>query len=179
MAAPVVYHDVAPGADLHGQLFAGKKFWVAQRVGSRPRYLDLITSNGGEVVPLEKKADYLVADHARGDCPPGSVSYTFIDESIDKGEIQDPEKHRAGPPEGTARAPGSLSRAPKATRAAYTAEEDRILYKWVQDHQGTRGLASGNEIYKQLEKLVCPRPALARCVLIEETVPEAYVAVMA
>jgi hypothetical protein len=137
MAAPIVYHDVAPGADLHGQLFAGKKFWVAQRVVSRPRYLDLIRSNGGEIVPLEKKADYLIADHATHHCPPASISYTFIDESIAKGEIQDPAKHRAGPPEGTARAPGSLSRAPKATRAAYTSEEDRVLYKWVHDHQGT------------------------------------------
>ncbi|KAL1610669.1 hypothetical protein SLS60_002339 [Paraconiothyrium brasiliense] len=152
MAAPVVYHDVAPGANLHGQLFAGKKFWVAQRVFSRSRYLDLIRSNGGEVVLLEKKADYLIADHVRKDCPPGSISYTFIDDSIEKGEIQDPESHRAGPPEGTARAPGSMSRPAKGTRTSYTAEEDRILYKWVHDCINNGGLANGNAIYKQLEE---------------------------
>ncbi|OAG00180.1 uncharacterized protein CC84DRAFT_1169025 [Paraphaeosphaeria sporulosa] len=152
MAAPVVYRDVAPGADLHGQLFAGKKFWVAQRVSSRQRYLDLIRSNGGEIVLLERKADYLIADHASIHCPPGSISYTFIDESVEKGELQDPEGHRAGPSEGTARAPGSLSRPAKGTRVAYTPEEDRILYKWVHDSGKAGGLASGNEIYKQLEK---------------------------
>ncbi|KAF2438255.1 hypothetical protein P171DRAFT_437314 [Karstenula rhodostoma CBS 690.94] len=152
MAAPVVYRDVAPGADLHGQLFAGKKFWVAQRVVSRPRYLDLIRSNGGEVVLLEKKADYLIADHARHDCPPGSISYTFIDESIEKGELQDPEGHGAGLSEEPARAPGSLSRPAKTTRNRYTLEEDRILYKWVNDSKNAGKLTSGNEIYKQLEK---------------------------
>jgi len=155
MAAPVVYQNVAEGANLNGQLFAGKKFWVAQRVFARSHYLNLIKSNGGEVVLLEKKADYLIADHVRRDSPPGSVSYTFIDESIEKGEIQDPENHRAGPPEGTARAPGSMSRPTKGTRAAYTAEEDIILYKWVHDSTSAGKLANGNEIYKQLEKQVC------------------------
>ncbi|KAL5403735.1 hypothetical protein PMIN03_009666 [Paraphaeosphaeria minitans] len=152
MSAPIVYHDVVPGADPHGQLFAGKKFWVAQRVFSRQRYLDLIRSNGGEVVLLERKADYLIADHASFHCPPGSISYTFIDKSVEKGELQDPEGHLAGPSEDTARAPGSLSRPAKSTRAAYTAEEDMILYKWVYDRGKAGGVASGNEIYKQLEK---------------------------
>lgn len=161
MAAPVVYSDVAPGADLHGQLFAGKKFWVAQRVFYRSRYLDLIRSNGGEVVLLEKKADYLIADHARNDCPPGSISYTFIDDSIEEGELQDPERHRAGPSEGTARAPGSLSTPARTTRAGYTTEEDRILYKWVHDSEKAGGLTSGNEIYKKLEKKVGSGTSLA------------------
>ena len=151
MAAPIVYTDVAEGANVTGQLFAGKKFWVGQRVPSRTRYVDEIKSNGGEVVQLERQADYLIADHVRRDCPPGSISYTFIEKSIEKGAIQDTEDHLAGPPKGTARDGGSISRPAKGGRKAYTAEEDRILYKWVRDHEKLGGSASGNEIYKQLE----------------------------
>ncbi|KAF2123926.1 hypothetical protein P153DRAFT_371245 [Dothidotthia symphoricarpi CBS 119687] len=151
MAAPIVYDDVAEGTTLDGQLFAGKKFWVAQRVPSRTRLLDLITSNGGEVVMLEKKADYLIADHWRKDCPAGSISYTFVDKSIEKGELEDPEDHRAGPRLGEAREPGSISRPAKGGRAPYTPDEDRILYKWVRDAEAAGGQSSGNEIYKQLE----------------------------
>lgn len=154
MAAPIVYDNVAEGADLHGELFAGKKFWVAQRVPSRNRYLHSIKSNGGVVVLSEKKADYLIADHCRRDCPPGSISYTFIEESIKNGEIATPEDHRAGPQVGETREAGSV-RPAKGTRAMYTAEEDVILYKWVRDNGGEHGSAMGNEIYKQLEKKVC------------------------
>jgi hypothetical protein len=153
MATRVVYDDVVEGASetLQGQLFAGKKFWVAQRVPSRNRYLESIRSNGGQIVMIEKKADYIIADHYRRDCPAGSLSYTFIEKSIERGEVVDPEDHRAGPQAGTSREVGSSSRPTKGTRAAYTLEEDRILYKWVQDHERQGGSASGNEIYKELE----------------------------
>ncbi|KAL6709881.1 hypothetical protein ACN47E_000666 [Coniothyrium glycines] len=153
MAAPTVYQDVAEGVRLEGvgQLFAGKKFWVAIRVPSRNRLIDDIKANGGEVVPLEKKADYLIADHLRRDCPPGSLSYEFVDQSLRDGALRDPAEHRAGPPLGEAREPGSISRPAKVGRRPYTADEDRILYKWVRDAEGLGGSASGNEMYKQLE----------------------------
>ncbi|CAO2647617.1 Nn.00g085390.m01.CDS01 [Neocucurbitaria sp. VM-36] len=153
MAAPTVYQDVAEGIELEGlgQLFTGKRFWVAQRVPSRNRVLDDIKANGGEVVLLEKNADYLIADHFRRDCPPGSISYEFVEKSIQQGEIRDSEDHRCGPPLGEAREPGAINRPAKGGRATYTAEEDRILYKWVRDAEIAGGLASGNEIYKQLE----------------------------
>ncbi|KAF1829522.1 hypothetical protein BDW02DRAFT_145981 [Decorospora gaudefroyi] len=153
MAGPTVYKDVADDLDFTpgGKLFTGQKFWVAQRVPSRNRLLDEIKANGGEVVLLERKADYMIADHFRRDCPPGSISYEFVDKSIKQGELQDPENHMAGPPLGQAREPGAISQPTKSGRAAYTAEEDRILYKWVRDSTSERGgLASGNEIYKQL-----------------------------
>lgn len=157
MAAPTVFQDVAEGVELEGmgRLFAGKKFWVAQRVPSRNRLLDDIKANGGEIVLLEKKADYLIADHFRRDCPPGSISYEFVDRSIRDGALRDPEDHRAGPPLGEVREVGSTSRPAKGGRTPYTAEEDRILYKWVRDAEIAGGLASGNEIYKQLEAKVC------------------------
>ncbi|KAF1850233.1 uncharacterized protein K460DRAFT_269715 [Cucurbitaria berberidis CBS 394.84] len=153
MAAPTIYHNVAEGVELErqGQLFAGKKFWVAQRMPTRLHVLQDIKANGGEVVLVEKLADYLIADHCRRDCPPGSISYEFVDKSIEQGQIQDPEDHRCGPRVGEAREPGALNRPAKGGRAAYTAEEDRILYKWVSDAAAAGSLASGNEIYKQLE----------------------------
>ncbi|KAF1912102.1 hypothetical protein BDU57DRAFT_78918 [Ampelomyces quisqualis] len=153
MAAPNVFEDATEefGLEGVGQLFAGKSFWVAQRVPSRNRLLDDIRANGGEVVALEKKADYKIADHFRKDCPPGSISYQFIEKSIREGQLRDPKDHPAGPPIGEAREPGALHRPTKSGRAAYTAEEDKILYKWVRECEANGGQASGNEIYKQLE----------------------------
>ncbi|KAF2279745.1 uncharacterized protein EI97DRAFT_430763 [Westerdykella ornata] len=151
MAAPTVYENVAPGANIKGSLFAGKKFWVSQRIPQRTSFLERIRSNGGEVVLLEKKADYMIADHFRKDCPPGSISYTFIEESIKSGALADPEDHRAGPPLGTAREAGSMVRPTKSSRAPYTTEDDRILYNWVKEYERQGGAVSGNEIYKQLE----------------------------
>ncbi|KAH7069896.1 hypothetical protein BKA63DRAFT_545438 [Paraphoma chrysanthemicola] len=153
MAAPTVFNDVAEDFELEGvgQLFAGKKFWVAQRVPSRNRLLDEIKANGGEIVLLEKKADYMIADHFRRDCPPGSISYEFVEKSIQEGRICDPENHRAGRPVGEAREPGAINRPAKGTRALFTPEEDRILYKWVRECEAAGGLASGNEMYKPLE----------------------------
>lgn len=160
MAAPTVFQNVAEDIQLEGvaQLFAGKKFWVAQRVPIRNALLDDIKANGGEIVLLEKKADYLIADHLKPrHCPPGSVSYEFITKSISKGRREDPEDHRCGPPLGEAREAGAINRPAKGGRAAYTTEEDRILYKWVKDCEKLGGLAGGNEIYKQLEAKVCTR----------------------
>jgi hypothetical protein len=152
MAAPIVYTDVAEGTGLNGQLFGGAKFWVAHRVPSRTHYMDLIKANGGQIVLLEKKADYMIADHLKKDAPPGSISYTFIDASIQKGEMVDPDAHPAGPEKGTARDVGSRSRPTKGGRRPYTAEEDRILYLWVRDCEKDTGTAGGNVIYQKLEE---------------------------
>ena len=156
MAGPTVYKDVAEDLEFGsgGKLFAGKKFWVAQRVPIRNHLLDDIKSNGGEVVMLEKQADYLIADRFRRDCPPGSISYEFIEQSIKQGELANPDDHPAGPPKGEAREVGATRQPTKSGRAAYTAEEDKILYKWVRDVEAAGGLTSGNELYKQLEQKV-------------------------
>ncbi|KAJ4344979.1 hypothetical protein N0V95_006057 [Ascochyta clinopodiicola] len=157
MAASVVYDNVAEGVKLEtGRLFQGRKFWVAQRVPQRSALLDLIRANGGQITLLEKQADWMIADHFRRDCPPGTISYEFVQKSIAKGEILDPNDFPAGPRVGTARDPGSLSRPAKGARNAYTPDEDRMLYNWVKD-AAARGVAiSGNELYKQLEQK-CPR----------------------
>lgn len=153
MASAVVYDDVAEGASVAaGVLFQGLKFWVAQRVPMRASYLAKIEANGGQVVKLEKQADFRIADHFRRECPPGSTSYEFIDKSIAKGELLDPDNFAAGPRLGTARDVGSIVHPAKGTRAAYTPEEDRQLYKWVRDAQAAGIAVSGNELYKQLEQ---------------------------
>lgn len=155
MAPGIVYDDVAAGAEPEtGGLFEGKQFWVAQRVPSRSALLDLIKANGGSIVQLEKQADYMIADHYRKLQPPGSIAYTFIHKSIEKGEIQDPSDYPAGPPLGTAREPGSISRPAKGTRTAFTPEEDRILYQWTKTAQDNGVAVSGNELYKKLEQSV-------------------------
>lgn len=162
MASATVYEGVADNEDVNGTLFAGKKFFLTQRLPMRKHFLDLVKSNGGTIVILEKKADYVIADHIRRDCPPGSISYTFLEQCVKHGEIVDPEDHLAGPAAGTLREAGS-SMPTKKGRTPYTAEDDRLLYKWVKDHErkGT-GLASGNELYKQLEEKVrCNVPFFA------------------
>lgn len=152
MAAPVVYTDVAEdsGFEPRGKLFAGKKFWVAQRVPSRNRLLEDIKANGGEIVALEKKADYMIADHFRTDCPPDSISYEFVEKSIKQGELRDPKDHPAGRPR-------AVQQPAKNGRTAFTAEEDAILYKWAKDYESSGGPVGGNEIYKQLEQKVCAK----------------------
>ncbi|KAH6629075.1 hypothetical protein C7974DRAFT_453630 [Boeremia exigua] len=152
MAPGIVYENVAEGADLEtGALFEGRKFYVVQRVPNRAALLDAIKANGGFIVQLEKQADWMIADHFRRDCPPGSISYDFVQKSIAKGEVLDPDNFPAGPQLGTARDPGSLVRPAKSTRAHFTADEDRILYKWAKDAQVSGVRVGGNEIYKQFE----------------------------
>jgi hypothetical protein len=137
-----------------GGLFADKSFLVAQRVPMRSNFLDRIRANGGRIVRLETQATYIIADHARNDCPPTSLSYTFIEAAISTGALPDPNHHRAGPAPGYARTVGSTVVPPKATRTPFTPQDDRDLWDWVQAYrnQGVHGI-KGNEIYKQLEAI--------------------------
>ncbi|RMY98683.1 hypothetical protein D0860_08463 [Hortaea werneckii] len=133
-----------------GGLFEGLSFFLVQRLPSRSNFVDKIKANGGRVVKLEQQADYVIADHVRKDCPPGSISYTLIDSAIRNGAVPDPEDHRAGPPVGSIRDVAS-SVPGKQTRRAFTAEDDRILWQWVQKAEEQGGSVKGNDIYKHLE----------------------------
>jgi len=155
MAAHVVFENVAEDAGVAGQLFAGLKFWVAQRVPHRSHLLQDIRNNGGVVTLLEKQADYKIADPFRKDCPPGTISYKFIDESVKHGVLKDPTSYVIGQRVEESREVGSLTKSAKSGRTKYTAEEDKILYKWVRDHEGRGDLAGGNKMYKELEQKVC------------------------
>ncbi len=156
MASAIVYENVAEGAGVEaGELFRGMKFWVAQRVPNRTDLLNLIKANGGSIVQVESQADWLIADHFRPKfCPPGSINYDFVKQSVAKGELLDPNDFPAGPKIGTARNVGSIDRPAKGTRIPFTPEDDRLLYKWVKDAQAIGAAVNGNELYMQLETKV-------------------------
>jgi hypothetical protein len=96
----------------------------------------------------------LIADHARKDAPPGSISWTYIDKSVKNGRLEDPEDHPAGPPTSSFR-PVSSARPIKGTRKPFTVEDDRQLAAWVTRAERKGLYTSGNEIYQQLEAKVC------------------------
>ncbi|EMC99442.1 hypothetical protein BAUCODRAFT_571495 [Baudoinia panamericana UAMH 10762] len=135
-----------------GGLFAGIAFFLVQRLPLRSTYIDKIQANGGRVVKLEQQADHIVADHVRKDCPPGSISYTFIDAAITNAQLPDPDQHRAGPIVGAVREVGSGFPG-KQTKTPFTGEDDRVLWQWVERAKAQGGRVKGNEIYKQLEEV--------------------------
>lgn len=148
--ATVVYTSHAADQAIHGQLFAGKTFWIGQRTPQRSVYVTKVRSNGGDVVPLEKNADYLICDHLKNDGPPGGISYEFIDYSIRHGELVDPDRFLVGATRGTVRDVSSL-RPTKHTRTPFSTQDDAILWMWVKRCKEERAHTMGNEIYKQLE----------------------------
>ena len=151
MAPLVVTHTNGDTLALGG-LFANLSFFLLQKLPSRSSYIEKIQANGGRVVRLETQADYLIADHMRPTaCPPGSISYTFIDAALKDSALPDPADHLAGPEKGTIREVGSTVVLGKQTRTAFTAEDDRELWLWVQRAQAEGGMVKGNDIYKQLE----------------------------
>ncbi|KAK1813574.1 hypothetical protein LTR12_012075 [Friedmanniomyces endolithicus] len=115
-----------------GGLFNGLAFFLLQRLPSRASYVDRVQANGGRVVKLEQQADHVIADHVKSGCPSGSISYTFIDAAIKDGTLPDPKDHLAGPAPGTVRPVGSTVAPGKRTRTAFTAEDDRVLWEWVE-----------------------------------------------
>ncbi|KAI0851155.1 TRF2-interacting telomeric protein/Rap1 C terminal domain-containing protein [Daldinia vernicosa] len=160
MSAPIVYEGtLARKNPSQNGLFSGKRFWVGHRVPSRLRFVQMIQNNGGQVVPLEKDADYLIADHAiKNTCLPGSYSYKWIDESCKDGVLKEPENYLCVPtkqsePTKTGKPQPSGSAAPlKTRRTMFTAEDDRILRSWVASHARQGARIAGNTIYKELEE---------------------------
>ena len=137
-----------------GTLFEGIKFFILQRCPTRNAFVNQIRINGGEVVLLEKQADYVIGDHVRPDSPPGSVSYTFIEQSLRDGKLANPEDHPAGPTQRVVREAGSAARPTRKSKVQFTTEDDRILYTWVKECQNKGGRALGNAIFMQLEDMV-------------------------
>ncbi|KAF2139451.1 uncharacterized protein K452DRAFT_232519, partial [Aplosporella prunicola CBS 121167] len=135
---------------LKGDLFAGTKFWVAQRCPSRQDYIKKITYNGGTIVPLEKQADILIVDYLRKDLPVNGVSYRLIDDSLKDAEFKDVDDYICGPRHHV-RDVGSMKPA-RAGRTPFTTEDDLQLYKWVKDAENQGARIKGNELYKQLEQ---------------------------
>ncbi|RYP75796.1 hypothetical protein DL769_003752 [Monosporascus sp. CRB-8-3] len=150
MPAPIVYEGVAARNGGGGTLFNGLKFWVSQRVPARTTCIQNIKSNGGEVVPIEKNADYLIADHARQDAPPGSYSWKFIDDCLEAGTLKPIEDYLCTEAPLKSRPVGSSIRQ-KGTRTPYTSEDDQILFKWVAKYEKLGKRVMGTSIYQDLE----------------------------
>jgi hypothetical protein len=105
-------------------------------------------------VKLEKLADIVIADHAKSkDCPPGSISWTFIDKSVTKGRLENKEDHRAGPEAHVVREVGSRQ-LPRSGRTPFTAKDDHDLLLWVIKAERKGISVKGNDLYKQLETVV-------------------------
>jgi hypothetical protein len=149
----VVIADATEATPTIGALFQGKSFLVQQRVPQRNSFLERIRANGGRIVRLELQADYIIADHLRPDCPPTSLSYTFVEAAIRDGAIPNPNDHRAGPAPGHIRAIGSSTVPAKATRTPFTPQDDRDVCNWVHKCQQEGQFIKGYEIYKQLEAI--------------------------
>lgn len=120
-------------------------------------------ANGGKIVSLEKQADIMIADHARKDAVPGSYSWRWIEQSVQKGMLEDLEAHRAGLVAGISRPVGS-SQPTRNTRTPFTAADDRALALWVTNAERQGLSTKGNEIYQQLERIV-GLPILRKAVL--------------
>lgn len=144
--AAIIYEGVGGG----GELFQGIKFCFLQRVPLRTQWIGHVESNGGEIVKLEKQADIVIADHARKNCPTGSISWTYIRDSVQKGVLEDLDDHRAGPLSYIAREVGSGAPT-RQGRTTFTAEDDRVLMDWVVMAERAGLSTKGNEIFKQLE----------------------------
>ncbi|KAH7410667.1 hypothetical protein BKA64DRAFT_359350 [Cadophora sp. MPI-SDFR-AT-0126] len=146
MAARIVYEGAARGS---GDLFQGKTFWLSHRIPMRNYWKEQLESNGGTVVQLEINADMIIVDHARKDCPPGSISWTWIEYSLRNGILEDIEGHRAGPAQAQVREVGS-TQPTKKTRTKFSPEDDRILMEWVTRAERKGSSILGNIIYQQL-----------------------------
>nr|POE64933.1 hypothetical protein CFP56_65891 [Quercus suber] len=133
-------------------LFAGLSFFLVQRIPARSNIVALIQSNGGRVVKLESKATYILADHQRNDAPPGSISWTYVDQALRDRSIPDASNYVAGPAISEPRPVGSVL-PKKTTRTPFTAAEDRGLYVWVEIAAAKGALVKGNEVYKQYAAL--------------------------
>ena len=72
----------------------------------------------------------MIADHARKDSPPGSVSWKLIEDSVKKGTLLDKHEYVIGSLGGQSRPAGS-SRRGKGTRTPFSQQDDQILLKWV------------------------------------------------
>ncbi|KAI1064801.1 hypothetical protein LB507_000821 [Fusarium sp. FIESC RH6] len=145
MASTVTYNGVENAEG--GTIFKDVKFWMATRIPQRSRWIDLIKQNGGVVVPLEKHADMLIADHARAkkDAPLGSYSWQFIEDSVKNGIIQLKDRYLIGPPPNAPRPVGS-GQPTKSTRTPFTREDDARIARWVLEHPTDQ---KGNEIWKE------------------------------
>lgn len=174
--ATIVYEGL-PG---NGDLFAGKKFFIIQRVPIRNtliQYVEVgrlqrssidlniltqLQSNGGEIVALEKQANMIIADHARPKFAPAnyrSYSWKYIEDSVKNGVLEDPEQHlihgvssnaNGSPATGAPAFVVGRSAPMKRTKTPFTAADNDLLRMWVAKKCPGGQNEGGNAIYQEL-----------------------------
>lgn len=128
---------------------------------------------------IDKQADVIIADHARKDAPAGSISWTYIEKSVNGGRLEDKENHRAGPTTRTVREVSS-AQPTRSGRTAFTSQDDRDLMIWVIKAERSGLSVKGNDIYKQLEEIVrCAFPSERLMLLTIDIESSTYQPVMA
>lgn len=75
-----------------------------------------------------------------------------MERSIRQRVLQEPSEFLVGAPRGSVRQP-AMGPA-KRYRKQFTAEDDQILYDWMERYKMAGGAVSGNKIYQQLEQQV-------------------------
>ncbi|KAK5987818.1 hypothetical protein PT974_11952 [Cladobotryum mycophilum] len=152
MASGITYDGVprSEGGGGGGNIFRGVCFWLSRNLPARRNLVNIVENNGGKVVPQEKDAHILIADHVRKDVPAGSYSFKFILDSVRNGIIQLKDKYRIGPDPDLPRPIGS-SRGVKGSRTPFTPEDDAVLANWILSHPGAA--PRGNKIYMELERI--------------------------
>ncbi|KAF4337826.1 hypothetical protein FBEOM_8315 [Fusarium beomiforme] len=146
---PTVTYVGVEGAEGGGTIFTDRKFWLAQRIPMRQTWVDLIKQNGGKVVPLEKQADMLIADHLRKDAPPGSYKWKLIEDSVKNGCMQIEDRYLIGRHPDEPRLVGSHQPS-KSTRTKFTPEDDAKLARWALKHPTEQ---RGNKIWYDYERI--------------------------
>ncbi|PBP20963.1 hypothetical protein BUE80_DR008224 [Diplocarpon rosae] len=145
--ARIVYEgDVGRG---QGDLFLGMKFHLAMRLPTRGIWKDLIEQNGGIITKLDSKPGVIkIADHARKDCPQGSISWKWIDASVKKGSLEDFEEYRAGPAELRDQPVGS-GQPTRSGRVPFSQTDDKILMAYCTRAEQNGASMGGNQIYRE------------------------------
>ncbi|KAN0068350.1 TRF2-interacting telomeric protein/Rap1 - C terminal domain containing protein [Elaphomyces granulatus] len=132
-----------------GTLFEGKNFWLSQTVPQRNRFKELIQGNGGTVVQREILADIKLVDHTKRDLPPDTYSYQYVERSIRNNKLESLEAHRAGESSKVARPVGAHTSTRKH-RTAFSLEDDKILWDWMQTYEENGVAIGGNLPYQSL-----------------------------
>jgi hypothetical protein len=151
-------------SELQRGIFNGKKFFVGQIVPSRSRYVAEIEENGGIVVRKEDQANILIGDHLKpAKSPTGSISYKYIDDSIQAGKEKSLDEYLVDEPPGVPRQIASKTIHSSSRRNPFTAAEDSFCYAYAQYIIGNKGKVGGNVSWQPLDGMVsvCEKYSLA------------------
>lgn len=111
-------------------------------------------------MPLEKNADYLIADHLKPQAAPAnSFSWQWIEDSAKAGRLLDANAYLIHKPSAAPSQPPTERQGTRVGRTPFTDEDDKLLIAFVQKARKEDRHLRGLEVYKELEKKVRTWPA--------------------